>query len=172
MVFILLCFIHSPMHGRPDGDDSDDGGPPASLGRSTSEAAIDPLPTNDRMGEGASHTTPPASNTEGGPEATTAEVNSLAVREDARDQGMQASPGHEGLAHKDPASSAPMTSKSSDQTRTSPGPLSRDDVGRIPSPMLSPETNEPAGRRHEVEAVLNNSSIPPKHQAMLGVGFT
>lgn len=53
MVFIspVFHFIRSPQHDRPDGDDSADGVPPASLAQSSSKTATDPPHTHDGMGE-------------------------------------------------------------------------------------------------------------------------
>lgn len=170
--FLLhLCTICSHVHGRPGGDDSDDGVPPASLGWSSLEAATDPPRTHDGMGEATSHSAPSATHGGGGPEVLMVEVGASAM-EDMENRGRQTSPGHKKLEPDRLVSSAPATLESPGRTGTSPAPPPGGDAGRTPSPMLGPKEVELPGRRREVEVALTNSSILPEHRAMLGMAFT
>lgn len=160
------------MRRRPRKDDSEGRLPSAALARSSSKITTDPPPTPDGAGKVTSHSVPPASNAEEGPEVPVAEVIPSAGKQEAEDQGERTSPVRRDLERHRSPSLVPTISRSSGRAQTSPAPLTGSDAGRASSPLLGPGGAGQTGPQQAVVAAINASSLLPEHRAILGMAFT
>lgn len=170
-LFHLSIIFNSLQQDMPDGDDSDDGVPPASLARSSSRRwPSTPLLV---MGWEGPHLTPSLQllTQEEDPKSLWPRLTS-AAEENTKDKGRKTLPGQEELVLERPVSSAPTTLVSLGQQGAPSAPLTEDGAKKTPPSMHGLEGTELVGRQQGAEAALNSSALLPEHHAILGMAFT
>lgn len=81
------------MCDRPGEDDSEGGLPPGAMAQSSFETTSDPPPAHDGAGEATSRSVLSVFNTEEGSEVHMVEADTLAIEQEAEDQGGKNLPG-------------------------------------------------------------------------------